>query len=186
MPPFGGSSTKNLPRSINVAEPVSDLESVRKCFVIDDGSLPGIELKFDRVEEIPRAFAFLRSISNLTTPEAVFWNKVTNLEAMVDSVTNAASLVVEGSAECFRIGIAPRFEGVELPELGIYIFADNMEIDWRMGSDWNDARVLAFFDLLAKLKTLFPSFEIHDCELEGLIQPDAFFRFWISINQGAP
>lgn len=158
--------------------PVPDFQSIQDCFLHDDGSLPGIELRFGHVREIPGVYEFLLARSRITTPEASFWDEVAEREVRLDSVPNAASFVVNGTTDCFRLCVKTQVAGVDLPELGLFVFRENLELDGRMGPEWTEDKVLAFFELLHLLKELAPSLELANPDLEGVVNPAAFFRFW--------
>lgn len=155
-----------------------DFQSVQDCFVHDDGSLPGIEVRLEDSREVPRIYEFLMSCSKTTTPEATFWDEVAQREVLINSVPNAAFGVVDGTTSGFRTCVEMQVAGVHLPEIGIFIFRDSIELDWRMGPEWTHEKVLAFFELLHLLKGQAPTLELADPEVEGIPNPEAFFRFW--------
>jgi hypothetical protein len=157
---------------------VSDFESIASCLLYNDGSLPGIELKFGDPREIPTAYKFLISSSTQTNPVASFWDTTRQCDVLVDSVPDAATLVIEGRADPFHYCLGGiRVAGFELPDLGIFVFPDGIELDWRMGPEWTEANILAFFELLHLLSEIAPSIEFADAGVEGLPEPEKFFSF---------
>ena len=155
-----------------------DFQSIQDCFLHDDGSLPGIELRCDDTREIPRIYEFLLSGSEITTVDASFWDEIAQRDVRIDSVPNPASLVVDGTSTGFHLCVRKQIAGVDLPELGISVFQNNIELDWRMGPEWTEEKVFTFFELLHLLKDLAPSLELAGPEMEGVVDPHAFLRFW--------
>ena len=87
-------------------------------------------------------------------------------QCSVDSVQSAAALVARGAAQSFHVVLeGVRSLDVALPDLGVFVFPDQLALDYRMGSEWTPARVEAFFALLADLAALDPraSTSLQEC-----------------------
>ncbi len=66
------------------------------------------------------------------------------------------------------------WNGVQLPELGIFVADDQLAIDYRMGPEWNPANVHALLTLFAALQDLDPAATV---TLEDYAAPSAETRF---------
>lgn len=86
---------------------------------------------------------------------------MTQKEVPVDSVENAASLVINGEAESFHIVVGElSFEEVIIPDLGVFVFNDSISLDYRMGQEWGSAELDALFTLFSKIREIAPLVEI--------------------------
>jgi hypothetical protein len=47
--------------------------------------------------------------------------------------------------------------GVVIPDLGVFVFPDEIALDYSMGEEWNPANVAAFFELLIQLQGIDPT-----------------------------
>jgi hypothetical protein len=130
-------------------------------FDTDDGSLPDIELNSLTAEEIENIYAYLRLNSKIVSRGSYFWSITTQEEVPVDSVENAANLVVRGEAEYFHIVVGGlTFGGIVIPDLGIFVFENSMSLDYRMGQEWGSSEVDALFALFSKIREIAPLVEI--------------------------
>lgn len=66
--------------------------------------------------------------------------------------------------------------GISITDLGIFAFKDCVQIDFRMGKEWNSTNLNAFFRLLADLKALAPEVRIKFAESERLMDEKSFLR----------
>jgi hypothetical protein len=144
-------------------------------FINDDGSLPGVDFRGLTTES-------LRSITNhffksgeLTDKSATFWDNRFEKDIELRRVADPAELVTSGAAcpfHCCFSGIT--WNQLELPVLGLFVFQDSVEIDYRMGSEWTPDTVDAFFCLIAHLISIAPEATVVSAEQEGLPFPDRF------------
>jgi hypothetical protein len=89
------------------------------------------------------------------TPE--FWDRRQQRSVALDEVSNAAELVASGDAEAFHFCFTGlRIGAVELPELGLFVFPDGVELDYRMGPHWTREIIATFFELLRELCGIAP------------------------------
>ena len=92
---------------------------------------------------------------------------------------NAAALVASGDAEsihfCFT---GMRVGGVELPELGLFVFPDGVELDYRMGTRWTREAIGAFFEFLRELRAIAPNATVGTPSVEPPPYPDRFMEAW--------
>ena len=116
-------------------------EQVKDCFDTDDGSLPGIEIQKLSPAGVAAIYAMLRRRSQVVGT-AEFWSLAKEASVPVDSLLNAAALVAVGEAEAFHHCIENLISAdVKLPVLGVFVFNDTIELDYRMGRDWGPAEV---------------------------------------------
>ena len=92
---------------------------------------------------------------------------------------NAAALVASGLAAPFHFCISNlHVNGVELPVLGVFVFKDAIEIDYRMGPHWGPAEVEAFFGLLREICEFTPGAMIRPADCEGPPNSERFSEAW--------
>ena len=138
-------------------------------FESDDDSLPEVRVSYTNPEATVFGYALLRKRAHKVLPEnASFWSVAENRDQSFDSASTAAALVVSGEAEAFHVvfkGI--QSNGIILPDLGVFVFPDQRALDYRMGPEWEPARVEAFFGLLLALARFDPHTSI--CLEEGVL-----------------
>lgn len=132
-------------------------DSVHLHFNGDD-YVSWVHLTFADANAVASAYAWLRDkATGLMNENTYVWSKRENREIPVDSVPNAAELVVRGEGEAFCVWLEGIVAvGVPLPELGFFVFADEIEVNWHGGSAWGEAEVEAFFTLLYELTSRDP------------------------------
>jgi len=149
------------------------------CFDTDDGSLPGIEVAKLSPTGVSAIYAMLRRRSRLSGDPPEFWSRSKEASVLVDSVPDAAGLVAAGEAEAFHHCIDRVVAGgVELPVLGVFVWPDIVELDYRMGQEWGPAQVTGFFELLRDCCALDPGAVVVPAESEGPPYPDRFLEAW--------
>jgi hypothetical protein len=130
-------------------------------FDTDDGSLPEIDIAHISPAGLAAMWMYLRAAAAGYAGDGWFWHHDTERETPLDSVPNAAALVVTGEAEIFHTvlhGIS--FFGAVIPELGVFVFQDSISLDYRMGHGWNAASLTALFELLRQLQRIDPDAHI--------------------------
>ncbi len=154
---------------------------VRFLFETDDGSLPEVRLVGLRPSQTAAAYADLRARSGGVNMGAAYWDTRAQREAPVDAVSNAASLVVSGEAEPFHVVLQElRIGTVCLPDLGLFVFSDEIALDYRMGPDWGPYQVAGFFELLCELLRRAPGARV---SLEEHVSPDVRDQFAAAFAQ---
>jgi hypothetical protein len=158
---------------------------LRDLFDTDDGSLPEIRIDYANPTAAVSGYALLRKrAARVVSENAYFWSKTNNVECPLDSVPNAAALVVSGEAEPFHVvfgGI--QSGGVTIPDLGVFVFQDQLALDYRMGPAWGPKQLGALFELLGELTAFDPHASL---SLEEGVRPDVASRFqsawqrWVS------
>jgi hypothetical protein len=71
-------------------------------------------------------------------------------------------------------------EGVELPVLGVFVWGDSIELDYRMGNEWGPRQVSGFFELLRDCCALDSDAEVVPEKGEGPPYPDRFMSAWLA------
>jgi len=149
---------------------------LRALFDTDDGSLPEVRVDYRDPAAPTLGYALLRGrAARVVNDNAYFWSKTHDAERPLDSVSNAAALVVSGEAEAFHVvlgGIQSR--SVAIPDLGVFVFTDQLAIDYRMGPAWGPKELEGFFGLLGELTSLDPDATL---SLEEGVLPDVVARF---------
>ncbi|MDF1503631.1 hypothetical protein [Roseisolibacter sp. H3M3-2] len=155
----------------------------------DDGSLPEIRLTGLTAEQTPRVYARLRALAARLNDGASLVDRRAEHEVPVDAVPNAASLVVAGHVDGFHVVLrAPRVGAVVLPDLGVFVAADEIALDYRMGAQWGATEIAALLALLCELHRIAPGSRV---ELEEHAEAGARERFAAAVARrcaegGAP
>ena len=151
-------------------------------FQHDDGSLPGIELANLLPSEVPVLYQYLRDRSRLEGEMPTFWDHELAQDRPVASVENPAALVVTGRADCFHHCVSGiSIAGTVLPVIGVFVFPDSIELDYRMGKCWGQAQVLSFFSVLKELMSLTRSAILKPTN-DGPPDPESFMAAWNLYN----
>ena len=154
-------------------------ELVRECFEADDGSLPSIEIVNLSPTGVAAVYAMLRRRSRLTGEPPEFWSRQDEASLPIDSVPNAAAMVAANHADAFHHTIAGLVAGgVELPVLGVFVWSNCVELDYRMGPEWGPAEVAGFFELLRDCCEIEVGAAVLPADSEGPPYPDRFMRAW--------
>jgi len=61
-------------------------------------------------------------------------------------------------------------EIVTLPDLGVFIFENEIILDYRRGSEWTDEVISTFFALISKVMTPRPEIAVKHQECEALFE----------------
>lgn len=134
-------------------EPENLWKELHYLFDTDDGSLPEIWIKNLSHEGVAAIFAFLQRDCGDIANSAVFWSLEDQQEQPINSVPNAADLVVQARAEPFHFvceGLT--YEGVVLPDIGVFVFGDQIALDYKMGKEWDAVKLNALFGILKEVK----------------------------------
>ena len=142
-------------------------------FDADDGSLPEVRVDYVDARAVAKGFALLCQRASKVLGD--FWSKTLCADQPVDSVANAAALVLRGEVDAFHAVLRGiRFQEVTLPEVGVFVSPGQLALDYRMGAHWGAAELTGFFALLADLCALDPGASL-SLE-EGVLSP-AVARF---------
>ncbi|MES2982644.1 MAG: hypothetical protein V4727_10050 [Verrucomicrobiota bacterium] len=146
-------------------------------FTADDGSLPGIDFTCLTPESVRAITDHFFRFGKLLHEDATFWDNRIEQDVKISQVVDLGELVTSGAASSFHCcftGIS--WNNVELPVLGLFVFEDSIEIDYRMGKEWLPEKVNAFFELLAHFISIAPETLVKSTECEGLRDPENFYE----------
>lgn len=146
----------------------------RENFETDDGSLPGIEFSNLRASEVHAILTFFHTngIAESSSPAALGMSRLAE-----SSVEVAARRLKEEdfvSNHCCYSGIT--FASQQLPTLGLFVDPNSIEIDYRMGPEWNREAVNALFELIAHLQSFCTACVVGSATVEPLPCPASFAR----------
>lgn len=151
-----------------------DLSAVKKILSENDGSLPDIEIDFGENHVVADAYALIQTkTSKLVSSGAYYWSKSRNEEYPIRFGDNPAVLYLKGEAEPFHVvfGGIRSSSGFLVPDLGVFVLGPGLiSLDYRMGSEWNDAAILGLFELLNELSSL--ASEVMISHLTNINDPD--------------
>jgi len=131
-------------------------------FMEDDGSLPEVEVQFSEPSAVVRAFTYLFTCGarNITVGGPRIWVKATKAEREFAGSQDSEQ-VISGVVEPFHVVLGSiNFCGVILPDIGVWIDPSSLTLDYRMGSEWGQAEIQAFFNLLRQLKQMGASISV--------------------------
>ena len=129
--------------------------NLHDMFDTDDGALPDIYVLNLSGQGVKDIWAYLRQSAVGLVGDASFWHIAMGQSIPVDSLPNAAELVVSREAESFHAvlrGIS--FDGAVIPDLGVFVFPDAIYLDYRMGPEWGPTHLKSLFELLNQLQQL--------------------------------
>lgn len=141
----------------------------------DDGSLPALEFAKLSPPSVVRIYDYFRANGQCVTDAPTVWDESLQEDVPLFSIEKPCQLLHDGRIAPFHCcfgGIS--INGTTVPDLGIFVFPDSVEIDFRMGRCWNTRNVDAFFRLLALFKTLAPEATMRSAHMEGLHDEKAF------------
>jgi hypothetical protein len=141
-------------------------------FEEDDGSLPEIRLIDLTPGGVERIFAELSRRAEPLDPAQTVWHEERAQQVPLGELSDVGALAAKGRiAPSHFLLSGIRSGGVRLPDLGAFVFPDEVALDYRMGKDWNADVLAAFVELLAELQLLEPGARlVAACEVE--LQPE--------------
>jgi hypothetical protein len=152
-------------------------EAIHELFDTISGELPEIDLDCLSGHQIIKIFSLLAAHSKEIL--GTFWDNKMNADRPICSVENAAKMVVEGKASCFHAlmrGI--EINGTAIPDLGVFVYEDNMSLDYRMGPKWGPRELAALFQLLGRIKKLAPDIKVRHWDEEPGDMQGPFQKTW--------
>ncbi len=153
----------------------------RRNFTEDDGSLPGIEFRNLHSNSVRNIVNYFFLHGDLTAEDATLWHNEMQAEVPIKQFDDPAGLVTSGIAAPVHCCVQLSVRGTNsIPVLGLFVFQHVVEIDYRMGCEWNPDNVDAFFRLLSHLKQIAPEASVESADCEGLPYP---VEFWIAFNR---
>ena len=126
-------------------------DRLRSMFDTDDGGLYDIRLTGLDEPGLEMAFDFVRSRSSIN-PHSFLWHLELGRDVRVVDYPDAARLVARSVASPFHVlaqGLS--FDGTVIPDLGMFLWPDEVTFDYRMGPDWGTPQLFALFELLRQV-----------------------------------
>lgn len=124
-------------------------------FDTDDGSLPEIRITRLSPDGVAAIFSYITRTGRCTEGTSEFWSLEEQQTKPIDSVPNAAVLVTKNLATPFHfVCRGLNCNGVTVPDIGVFVFQEEIALDYRMGEEWDAAKLEAFFGILKELQTL--------------------------------
>ena len=161
-------------------------EDVKVCFDTDDGSLPGVEISNLSPSGVSAVYNMLRRRSRPVGDPPKFWSRRLCGFVPVDSIADAAGLVVAGEAVALQHNIEGVVAGgVELPILDVRVWPEAVGLAYWMGREWGLAQIAGFFELLRDCCTLDSAAVVEPSVFGTLSYKDRFLRAWSSYNKQA-
>ena len=167
-------------------EPEHLWKELHYLFDTDDGSLPEIWIVNLSKEGVVAIFSYLQNACRAIANGAVFWSLEDQQEKPINSVPNAADLVVQGRAEPFHLlcqGLT--YDGVVLPDIGAFVFGNQIALDYRMGKEWDALKLRALFGILKEAKTIDSRARISIEEYASPQVRKQFETMWREFSQAA-
>jgi hypothetical protein len=160
-------------------------KKLRFLFDTDDGSLPDIRITGLSPDGVTSVFDLIRSRATLNS-DAAFWHRALDREELLGAHRDPAGMVVSGEAEPFHV-LASGISAGEtiLPDLGVFVFSDEVVLDYRMGPEWGEAEFGALFALLRSLTAAAPEARV---DLDEHVVPEVkrlFLDEWAAYCQAA-
>ena len=138
---------------------VSYLEEIRSIIEgqRSSGALPGISIHDLTAPQIAMVYAALRMKSRCEFGEQTFWDRELSQHRPLGEVPAAAELVIHGRADSFHHCLhAIEAGGVELPPLGVFVFEDQIELDYDPNDSWGWNEVAGLLELLLEIAEIAP------------------------------
>jgi hypothetical protein len=130
--------------------------SVQSFFTKNDGSLPEIEVDFDRPASVVAAFNLMYDMGaiDVTAGDSQVLVKATDQSRAYAGPSDAA-LTVAGEIEGFHVVL----RGVTaldcaIPDLGVLVLPNSLTLDYRMGQEWGRAEISSLAELLRRFRKL--------------------------------
>lgn len=129
-----------------------------------------IDISYRNPASVPRAFELMRRVGTLDHGNATptFRSVATDSEHSLDSVPNAADLVVAGEVNHIYLFFSEvRSGGLTLPRIGIFFWPDGISLDYEPMAGWSGNSLDAFFQLIHRLMSLDadPSMPLEGCSM---------------------
>lgn len=130
--------------------------TLSRYFETDDGSLPEIEVAYSESSQVSAAFNhfFACGARNVTRGGGSLWIRASQSERPFAGPDDA-TLVTTGAADPFHLVLGSvNGAATPIPDLGVFVFTDNLTLDYRMGPSWGAREIQSFLLLLQQLQAL--------------------------------
>jgi hypothetical protein len=121
-----------------------------------DGDLPELRLSGVPGDQLQPIWEHLRAAAGSLAPGAL-WRDDEQRAAPLDGTPDAAALVAAGRAPFFHALLREvRIRDEVLPDLGVFVFPDEIALDYQPGRQWNADAFVALLTLIHQLHKLAP------------------------------
>jgi hypothetical protein len=154
---------------------MSPWQKVKHLFELNDGSLPDIFVENLSSEELVAVYEWLSNLAEIPRRTTV-WSTENQQDIPICEVPFPARAFREGRIASFRhllVGLS--VDGVVLPTLSVCLVSNELSLDYRMGSEWNEQKVAALFELLRNLLRLAPQARIVQADEGSFKAPNVAF-----------
>jgi len=150
-------------------------------FDTDDGSLPDIFVANLSNDQVRTIYQWVRSQCDIycDSGDPTLWDRVQECDVSIKTLDDPAQLVISGRAEPFRHGLAQlSISGIDLPPLTVAVYPNQVEFDYRMGSEWGPSQLAALFDFLWAIQQMAPDATISHVDEGGSSPSPSFTNAW--------
>ena len=125
---------------------------------VNDGSAPCVVVSFKNQKVVAFAYERIQLLAKcFPSIQPHYWSLIEKKDCTINFGTNPAEQFVRGEIEGFHVVfsgvVAPN--GAPVPDLGVHVLETNkIEIDYRMGPEWDEKTVFGFFSILHHLSQL--------------------------------
>ncbi len=160
-------------------------KDVKACFDTEDGTLPGVEISNLSPSGVIAVYEMLRRRSRPVGGPPKYWSGKIRDFVPVDSVADPAGLVVAGETTISHEIEGLVAGGVELPVLGIRVWAQAVDLAYSVGHEWGQAQIAGFFELLRDCCTLDSAAIVDPSPFATQGYTDRFLQAWSLYNKQA-
>lgn len=150
----------------------------------NDGSLPCVTINFGEIKMVALAYARIQLLAKcFPSIQPYYWSLIEKKDCPINFGTNPAEQFLRGEIEGFHVVfsgvVAPN--GTTVPDLGVHVLETNtIEIDYRMGPEWDEKTVFGFFSILEHVSQLADKVTF-TCEANQHDPNGELFLKWYSI-----
>ena len=157
---------------------------VRVNFEVNEGYFPGIELAGMSGAEVQSIYDLVRAGSKVSSIDSSVWDIQLQTAVALNEAKNPAGLVATNQVAPFHFCVEGlTVDGTELPELGVFIFADSIEFNWRCGEQWTQRAIGVFFEMLNACVRIAPTAFLRIPNVEPPIEPDKILKAWQKLDR---
>jgi hypothetical protein len=161
-----------------------DFNQFLKTLHVNDGSAPCVVMNFGNKKIVEQAYASIQSLSTcFPSIQPHYWSLIEEKDCPINFGTNPAEQFLRGEIEGFHVVfsgvVAPN--GTTVPDLGVHVLeTSKIEIDYRMGPEWDEKTVFGFFSILEHVSQLADKVTF-TCEANQHDPNGELFLKWYSI-----
>lgn len=122
----------------------------------DDGSLPELRVPIE-LSTADQVYAYLKSRSSgFSHRKATYWSAALSQDVEIQWLASASELIRLAESQSFHVvlGGVRSETGNAVPDLGVFMSANELILDYRMGSQWSEHAVVGLFEILSSLSDI--------------------------------